>query len=138
MSTKKKEQYNYWWLVALGLVPVLFLAWWQGQPESSSTDEASSPEAVVEERWPSPPLPEGSEGLVADAMELACEGATACHVLWADHSDDEGFVLVASMDDVSMQAHPVTVEDKDGLSAELSATEQYELTLQIPALHITL
>src|SRR5699024_9207332 len=99
MSTKKKEQYNYWWLVALGLVPVLFLAWWQGQPESSSTDEVSSLEAFVEERWPSPPLPEGTEGLVADAMELACEGATACHVLWADHSDDEGFVLVASMDD---------------------------------------
>src|SRR5690625_1481153 len=136
MSTKKKEQYNYWWLVALGLVPVLFLAWWQGQPESSSTDEVSSLEAFVEERWPSPPLPEGTEGLVADAMELACEGATACHVLWADHSDDEGFVLVASMDDDRLRAHPVTVEDKDGGTTELSAAEPYELTSQTPALPV--
>lgn len=137
MATKKKEQYNYWWLVALGLVPVLLLVWWRGEVENSSSDEASAPENVLEERWPSPSLPEEAQGPVSDAMEHACEGAAACHVLWADHSDDEGFTLVASMDDEErFWAHPITSEGKDGEPTELNAAEPYEFTSQTPALPV--
>lgn len=137
MSTKKKEQYNYWWLVALGLVPVLLLVWWRGESENSSTDETSVPKSALEERWPSPPLPEEAESFLPDAMETACEGATACHVLWADHSGEEGFALVASADDEDrLWAHSVTMESKDGEPDGPAVAEPYEFTLETPALPV--
>ncbi|GAB3711319.1 hypothetical protein [Nocardiopsis oceani] len=109
MPPKEKQRIRYWWLVALGLTPVLLFAWFR---EDLLVEEDTAPSfdgwmEDVEDAWPTPPLPDGMGDFVTEAMGLSCASEDACHLLWADKAEPEWagqpytekVALVAHVDD---------------------------------------